>query len=176
MKVKVVGDGPDLSRLRQRFRRATFLGRVNDARLIQLYAGSRALIVPAIEEFGITMVEAHASGRPVVAAARGGAREIVADDATGVLFPPGNVDALAEALREIDWEGFDVARLRTSAARFTPQEFRRRLGVAISRALSGEGVSAAALTRHSLPGNVDEPHPDVASPKGGTRVGMTGLA
>jgi glycosyltransferase involved in cell wall biosynthesis len=147
VKVKVVGDGPDLTRLRQRFPGATFVGRVDDARLIELYAGCRALVVPAIEEFGITMVEAHASGRPVVAAAQGGALEIVTDGDTGALFPPGDVDALAEALREIDWEGFDVARLRVSAARFTPHEFRRRLGVAISRALCGEGVAAAALPR-----------------------------
>jgi glycosyltransferase involved in cell wall biosynthesis len=149
VKIKVVGDGPELPRLRQRFPRATFLGRVDDAGLIELYAGCRALIVSAIEEFGITMVEAHAAGRPVVAAARGGAREIVADGVTGALFPPGSVDALAEALREIDWEGFDVARLRASAARFTPQEFRRRLGAAISCALRGERISAVAPTRHA---------------------------
>jgi glycosyltransferase involved in cell wall biosynthesis len=159
VEVKVVGDGPDLPRLRQRFPRATFTGRVDDARLIELYAGCRALIVPAIEEFGITMVEAHAAGRPVVAAARGGAREIVADGETGALFPPGDVDALAEALREIDWEGFDVARLRASAARFTPHEFRRRLGAAISRALRGEGVATAALKRHPPRGKLASPIP-----------------
>jgi glycosyltransferase involved in cell wall biosynthesis len=71
VRVKVVGDGPELARLRQRFTRATFLGRVSDRRLIELYARCRALIAPAIEEFGITMVEAHAAGRPVVAAGRG---------------------------------------------------------------------------------------------------------
>ena len=140
--IRVVGDGPDLARLRRRFPRATFLGRVDDRRLIELYARCRALVVPAVEEFGITMVEAHASGRPVVAAARGGACEIVADGETGALVAPGDVDALAEALREIDWEAFDVGRLRASAARFSEPEFRRRLGVAVARVLRREGVTS----------------------------------
>ena len=73
VKLKVVGAGPDLARLRERYARAEFLGRVDDRRLIGLYAHCRALVVPAIEEFGITMVEAHAAGRPVLAAAQGGA-------------------------------------------------------------------------------------------------------
>jgi glycosyltransferase involved in cell wall biosynthesis len=134
--VKVAGDGPDLARLRQRFTRATFLGRVDDRRLVELYAGCRALIVPAIEEFGITMVEAQAAGRPVVAAGGGGALEIVDDGNTGVLFTPGSVDALAEALREIDWERFDVGRLTASAQRFSSPQFRRRFSSEVNRILS----------------------------------------
>jgi glycosyltransferase involved in cell wall biosynthesis len=133
VKVKVVGDGPELARLRQRFTRATFFGRVSDRRLIELYARCRALIAPAIEEFGITMVEAHAAGRPVVAAGRGGAVEIVDDSDTGVLFTPGSVDALAEALRETDWDRFDVGRLRASAQRFSSSEFRRRFSLEVAR-------------------------------------------
>jgi glycosyltransferase involved in cell wall biosynthesis len=136
-KTKVVGDGPDRARLQRRFRSATFLGRVDDRRLIDLYAGCRALLVPAIEEFGMTMVEAHAAGRPVLAAARGGALEIVEDGETGVLFPPGSVDALAEALRETDWYGFDVARLRRSAQRFSVTQFQHRFTSEVARILNG---------------------------------------
>ena len=110
--IRVVGEGPDLERLRARYRRAEFLGRVDDRRLAELYAGCRALVVPAVEEFGITMVEALSAGRPVLAAASGGALEIVTDGETGVLVKPRSVDAMAEALRATDWEGFDVARLR----------------------------------------------------------------
>jgi glycosyltransferase involved in cell wall biosynthesis len=141
LKVTVVGEGPDLARLRRRFAGPTFLGRVDDRRLIELYAGCRALVVPGIEEFGITMVEAHAAGRPVLAAAQGGALEIVDDGETGTLFPPGDVEALAEALREIDWEGFDVARLKASAERFSSGQFRRRF---VSEVASLAGGSAGA--------------------------------
>jgi glycosyltransferase involved in cell wall biosynthesis len=135
VRVKVAGDGPDLSRLRQRYTGAAFLGRVDDRRLVELYAGCCALIVPAIEEFGITMVEAQAAGRPVVAAGGGGAVEIVDDGKTGALFTPGRVDALAEALRDTNWEGFDVARLKASAQRFSASRFRRRFRSELARIL-----------------------------------------
>lgn len=125
VKMKVVGDGPDLPRLKQRFVHAEFLGRVDDRRLVELYAGCRALVVAAVEEFGITMVEANAAGRPVIAAAAGGALEIVTEE-TGVLVAPRQVDELAEALRAIDWESYDVARLRANAQRFSTTEFQKR--------------------------------------------------
>jgi glycosyltransferase involved in cell wall biosynthesis len=142
VKVKVVGDGPDLARLRHRFPSASFLGRVDDHRLIALYAGCRALVAPTIEEFGITMVEAHASGRPVVAAAQGGALEIVEAGKTGALFPPGDVDALAEALREIDWERFDVSQLRASAERFSAHRFRTRFRTEVASLVGGRTHAA----------------------------------
>jgi glycosyltransferase involved in cell wall biosynthesis len=145
VQVKVAGDGPELARLRQRFTRATFLGRVDDRRLAELYTTCRALISPAIEEFGITMVEAQAAGRPVVAAARGGAEEIIDDGETGVLFTPGSVDALAEALRETDWERFDVRRLTASAERFSSRQFRRRFSSEVARIL-GQRVERTTAT------------------------------
>jgi glycosyltransferase involved in cell wall biosynthesis len=135
VRVKVVGDGPELARLRELFPRATFLGRVDDHRLVELYSRCRALIVPAIEEFGITMVEAQAAGRPVVAADGGGALEIVQDGETGILFRAGDIDSLAEALRETDWERFQIGRLKASGRRFSSSEFRRRFSVEVSRIL-----------------------------------------
>jgi glycosyltransferase involved in cell wall biosynthesis len=147
VRVKVVGDGPELPRLRRRYTSATFLGRVDDRRLIELYSGCRALIVPAIEEFGITMVEAHAAGRPVLAAARGGAVEIVDDGETGVLFTPGSVDELAEALRETDWERFDSASLKDCAQRFSWRQFRRRFTSELARILDQGFESRERATR-----------------------------
>ena len=132
VRIKIVGGGPDLARLQERFVKAEFLGRVDDRRLIELYAGCRALVVPAIEEFGITMVEAHAAGRPVVAASAGGALEIVTDGVTGVLVRPRSVDALAEAMRATDWESFDPSLLRASAERFSTVQFHTRFVTAVA--------------------------------------------
>jgi glycosyltransferase involved in cell wall biosynthesis len=139
VKLTVVGEGPDLARLRRRFTHARFLGRVDDRRLLELYAGCRALVVPGIEEFGIAMVEAHAAGRPVAAAANGGALEIVEEGVTGAFFAPGDVTALAEALREVDWEGFDVVRLRASAERFSCEAFRRRFVAEVASLVGRDG-------------------------------------
>ncbi len=135
--IKVVGDGPELARLRRRFaRHAEFLGRVDDERLIELYAGCRALVVPAIEEFGITMVEAHAAGRPVLAAAQGGALEIVSDGVTGMLVAPRSVEAFSQSLRATDWESFDPVALRANAARFSRERFCERFTDAVAVAVA----------------------------------------
>jgi glycosyltransferase involved in cell wall biosynthesis len=147
--IKVAGEGPDLDRLRARYRRAEFLGRVDDRRLAELYAGCRALLVPAVEEFGITIVEALAAGRPVLAAAAGGALEIVTDGENGVLAKPGSVDVMAEALRETDWYGFEVSRLRTAAERFSETRFRERFIAVVSATIAdptyeGDGQDLSA--------------------------------
>lgn len=63
-RVKIVGDGPDLPRLKALYpETAEFLGQVSDETLADLYQRALALIVPNVEEFGIAMVEAQAAGR-----------------------------------------------------------------------------------------------------------------
>jgi glycosyltransferase involved in cell wall biosynthesis len=133
-RVKVVGTGPDLARLRTLYLdTAEFAGRVSDLELADLYARARALVVPNVEEFGIAAVEAQAAGRPVVAAAAGGALETIIDDSTGVLVPPYDVDALAEAMRETDFERFSATRIRAHAQNFSTRVFQRRYMAELSR-------------------------------------------
>jgi glycosyltransferase involved in cell wall biosynthesis len=144
--IKIVGDGPDLRHLSQAYgSTAEFLGRVSDAELASLYARARALIVPNVEEFGIAAVEAQAAGRPVVAADAGGARETVIPHETGVLVPPGDKDALAEALRHTDFDRFSPRRIKTHAAQFSTTAFAERFRAEIAR-LGGAPRQSAATT------------------------------
>jgi glycosyltransferase involved in cell wall biosynthesis len=130
--LKVVGSGPDLERLEAEYGdSADFVGRVGDGKLESLYAKARALVVPNVEEFGITAVEAQAAGRPVVAAGAGGALETVVDGETGVHFPPGDVDALAEIMRYSDFESFESDRIVERAQRFSVRRFQRRIRRAV---------------------------------------------
>ncbi len=70
----VAGDGPDYRRLRSLAGpNVTFAGRVTDAEVASLLSGCRALVVTAVEEFGIAAVEAQAAGRPVISVRGGGA-------------------------------------------------------------------------------------------------------
>jgi glycosyltransferase involved in cell wall biosynthesis len=132
----VVGDGPDGPRLRQLYASsAEFVGRAPDDELADLYRRSLALVIPNVEEFGITSVEAQASGRPVVALNAGGARETVIDGETGVLVDGDGPDALAEALRHTDFERFDPRRARENAERFSVSAFQEKLRDAVDRAL-----------------------------------------
>jgi glycosyltransferase involved in cell wall biosynthesis len=126
-RIKVVGTGPELGRLRERYgRHADFLGRVDDAGLARLYAEAAGLVVPNVEEFGIAAVEAQAAGRPVVAIDAGGARETVLPERTGLLVPDGDPEALARALRS-DLTRFDPREIQAHAQRFRPEVFRERL-------------------------------------------------
>ncbi len=138
VRIKVVGAGPELARLRRIYgSHAEFLGRVSDQDLADLYPRARALIVPNIEEFGIAAVEAQAAGRPIVAADGGGARETVAEGETGLFVPAGDVDALAEALAQTDFERFSPIASRDHAARFSTRAFQRTLVREVAR-IAGE--------------------------------------
>ncbi len=90
-----------------------------------------------MEEFGITAVEAQAAGRPVIAAAAGGALETVLDGQTGRLARLDDVDAFAQAIEGIDGLDFDPARAVENAERFSVAAFQRRLAAHVSRVVSG---------------------------------------
>jgi glycosyltransferase involved in cell wall biosynthesis len=134
--VKVVGGGRDEARLRALHGdHAEFLGRLGDQDLAALYPRARALVMPNIEEFGIVAVEAQASGRPVVAAAGGGALETVIDGETGVLVPPGDVDALAAVLSDERLTRFDPARAVANAQRFSVETFGVKIRAEVDAAI-----------------------------------------
>jgi glycosyltransferase involved in cell wall biosynthesis len=140
VRMKVVGGGADEQRLRSLYgEHAEFLGRIDDAELAGVYARARALVMPNVEEFGITAVEAQAAGRPVVAAAAGGALETVIDGETGVLVPPGDVDAMAAVLRDEALDRFDPADAVANAQRFSVERFRSQM----------RGHVASALANHA---------------------------
>jgi glycosyltransferase involved in cell wall biosynthesis len=135
----IVGSGPDHAALSEAYPEARFLGRVSDEDLPALYAGARAVIVASIEEFGITAVEAQAAGRPVIAAAAGGALETVLDGETGLLARSDDVDSFVRAIENIDAMDFDPDRAAQNAARFSVATFKRRLSEHVSQTLQGKG-------------------------------------
>lgn len=100
----LAGDGPEHPALRAladdlRLTKVLFVGRVDHARAMSLFAGCTVFVLPSRHEpFGIVNLEAMAHARPIVASRVGGVPEIVADDENGLLVPPGDSPALADAL------------------------------------------------------------------------------
>jgi glycosyltransferase involved in cell wall biosynthesis len=93
-----------------------------------LYARCRAFVLPGEEDFGLTPVEALASGKPVVALGRGGALETV--PAFGGVFydePAGLGDAI-ERLEALE-PSVRPAELQAWARQFSEEEFLRKMGV-----------------------------------------------
>ena len=130
----VVGGGPELRSLRRLAGPTVrFTGRVGDLEAASLLATCRALVVTAVEEFGIAAVEAQAAGRPVLARSGGGALETVVEGVTGALWD-GGPDELAAAVRAFDTEAVDPAACVRNAARFDSEVFRRGFPAAVASA------------------------------------------
>jgi glycosyltransferase involved in cell wall biosynthesis/predicted metal-dependent phosphoesterase TrpH len=96
----IVGDGPARAELEASSPDGvSFLGEVRAEALAQIYASADAFCFPSTTDtFGQVLLEAAASGLPAVAAAAGGAIELVRHGSTGLLAAAGDVDAFADAL------------------------------------------------------------------------------
>lgn len=127
-KLVVIGDGEDAARLkRQAGPHVTFLGRASFDVLRDHMARTRALLFPGEEDFGLVPVEVQASGRPVIALARGGALETVVDGETGLLYHDDSAAGLAEAIAAFEASGLETrctAACAANAARFDVAAFR----------------------------------------------------
>ena len=129
-KLKIFGDGVDLNRLKAIAaddKNIEFLGRVDDETKAELYSRSLAFINPQEEDFGITAVEAMASGRPVIAFKSGGALETVIAGVTGEFFNEQTVDSLAEALNNFDRAKFSPEIIKQHAEKFSVANFKKEI-------------------------------------------------
>jgi glycosyltransferase involved in cell wall biosynthesis len=95
-------------------------------------ARCRAFILPGEEDFGLTPLEAMASGRPVVAYRRGGALETVVEGETGAFFDQPTAECLAGTLARFD-DGFEPSAVREHAMRFDKAVFKRRMFEVLAR-------------------------------------------
>jgi glycosyltransferase involved in cell wall biosynthesis len=133
-KLRIVGDGPEFSRLRKiATSNVEFCGRVGDDELRTLYARCRAFLMPGEEDFGMTMVEALASGKPVIALGRGGSLEIVPPQGA-FFFDSPDEESMATAItrHEANESRIHSTTLISSAARFSEEEFDRRMRAVLS--------------------------------------------
>lgn len=132
VRLKVVGEfsgmkfgRQDLEKLKSE--NISFLGRVSDTELYKLYAEARAfLALGRDEDFGITPVEAMASGTPVVAFKSGGYLETVTEK-TGVFFEEYNAESLMEAMKKISKMKFKKDDLQKQAEKFSKERFVKQM-------------------------------------------------
>lgn len=103
------------------------LGRLSDQEVLHYFAHCRALLFPGEEDFGITPLEAQASGRPVIAFGEGGALASLVEGVTGEFFREQSVDSLAETLTAFDERNYDPQAIRSHALEFDLPRFRRRM-------------------------------------------------
>ncbi len=154
----VVGDGPELPRLRKLAGpNVELLGFVEDARLRDLMQRARAFVFAAEEDFGIIAVEAQAAGTPVIALGRGGVRETVVANGpspTGLFFDTATPDAVAGAIRIFlrRQADFTAQACHDNARRFSEARFEMEF----------KDFVMDAMSVFELKKTVAAPHPGIA--------------
>jgi glycosyltransferase involved in cell wall biosynthesis len=128
----VVGHGP-LKRSLERHLPANvrLLSNLTDAQLRWVYAHSRALVAPSLEDYGLTPLEAAAYGKPTLALGAGGYLDTVVPGTTGLFFDhptPRDIRAAVLSARERDWS---ESTIREHAERFSEPAFRAALHRAV---------------------------------------------
>jgi glycosyltransferase involved in cell wall biosynthesis/predicted metal-dependent phosphoesterase TrpH len=146
----LAGGGPEQPRLRRRLgSRATFIGWLEGRELAAAYASADVFCFPSeTDTFGQVVLEAQASGLPVLAVDAGGPRELICDGIDGLLRPP-RAEALADALLML--AGSQALRERLGRAARASVE-RRTWGRALERLADGYRTALAharAEARHA---------------------------
>lgn len=129
-KLKIFGDGVDLERLKIIAGNASnieFLGRVDEEEKIKLFENAEAFINPQEEDFGITVIEAMAAGRPVIAYRSGGATETIIEGKTGLFFDEQTRESLMEVIQKFSEYNFNSEEIKNHAEQFSVDSFKKQI-------------------------------------------------
>jgi glycosyltransferase involved in cell wall biosynthesis len=156
----VIGDGPEMDAVRAKAGpNVKILGFQSDEVLQSYMRRAKAFIFAGEEDFGITLVEAQASGTPVIAYGRGGALEIIrgleTHNPTGVHFYKQTAEAIVEAVSLFEERHIQIKAeaCRENAMRFAPELFRSSFSELVQRELrsvSGRQAGEFAARRLAL--------------------------
>ena len=126
----VIGTGSEEKRIKaMASSNIKFLGRLSDEEIADYYAKCKAFIFPGEEDFGITPIEAQASGRPVIAYKRGGILDTVIDGKTGILFNEQTVESLSQAVMLYEQSGvaYSKEQIKEHSEKFSLERFKKEV-------------------------------------------------
>ncbi len=139
VRLKVIGAGPMEKQLKDfcelaGLKNVRFLGRLRHTEVMDEIARSRFVVVPSLfyEPFGYLPIEAACLGKTVVASRVGGLPEIVADNETGLLVPPGDAKTLASTIAALAADEPKIRAMGRGAraqaeTRFRPDDYYKKL-------------------------------------------------
>lgn len=137
-KLVLIGDGsahPELVKLAQTSPLIYFLPPLDQAKLKQYLTHAKAFIFPSEEPFGIAPVEALAAGCPVIAFAKGGAKDYVIPGKNGLFFSEQTTSSLSRAIQEFNQKSFSPQVVSQSSNQFSDANFKRIIEEIVSEKL-----------------------------------------
>ncbi len=137
-KLVIVGDGPDRSRLQSLTSsdaNITFLGRVSNKNKAELLSKAKAFVFCSVEDFGIAPIEALAAGTPVIGPDKGGLKETIAQNKTGILYKELLTKDLESAIKRFDKISFSKQDLIKASKKYSNENFKRCFAKAITKLL-----------------------------------------
>ncbi len=124
----IAGDGPELESLRAGApANVKVLGHISGDDLRRYMQLARAFLFAAEEDFGIVLVEAAACGTPAIAFGRGGAREIIVENQTGLFFHRQQPEDVVAAIRDFESREWNHQAIQAHAAKFGAERFRTEI-------------------------------------------------
>lgn len=124
--LKIFGSGIDIERLKKiagNTKNIEFLGKVSNEERKELYSKCKAFINPQLEDFGITPLEAMASGRPVIALGKGGSLESIINEKTGIFFKDTVLEDVIKAVKNLDNYKWNPSYIRDHVKKFSEERF-----------------------------------------------------
>jgi len=132
--LKIIGTGEDEKRLKKMAKHnIEFLGAVSEIEKRKYLSQCLAFINPQEEDFGITVVEAMASGRPVIAYGAGGALETILENQTGKFFPEQTWESLVDTVIKFKPQEFKPQAIKDHAEKFNTQNFYQKMSDFIAK-------------------------------------------
>lgn len=106
-------------------------GNLTDFTLLRYYQDCRALIFPSVEDFGLVSLEAQSCGKPVIVNVKGGAKETIINNKTGLVF--NSESELIDIINKFNNLKFDPHICRQNALNFDKEIFKNKLRAIVER-------------------------------------------
>jgi len=113
---KLAGDSPHIA----------FVGNLTDEHLVEYYQQCTGLLFPGEEDFGLTVLEAMAEGKPVVTFSGSGHSELVLPNVTGVIITEQNVGAIAHAIVQLEQQVWNSEIIQRHAQQFDQTHWKQQ--------------------------------------------------